>query len=571
VHALNDTDILVAVFDSAYVEQATKFARRAEALELPLVAFCADKKCLKDFSRRQPKTTVVHCPSYVVPAESYVAEFEGCKGWRAIQFQKVYAVHDLLTLKKNVLLMDLDRPLSSGNIFEEVGILAKDVDTVVFSKDRSGLLNFGAFYARSTAANLAVFSSVRSRVMYNWDQAAWNNAMHELEQAKLFRCKLGAPKVPGDVQGKAAVSLLQSRLITPARCGLQKLYVIDNNHFPACKYEEEAETMLLGKAEVAAEPAQAAVPEPAAAPVQEGGMFDALVAPFVAMASSRETAPAEATSGGDVEEAEGLSSKTLCAAVSAMFSLQPMGDSQFDRILGGVKSTVDTSLIHPTREVLKNTLYHEVVSPYFGLPKEDMSWTESYGHTAVRHKSEILSLLINNLGSPPRFMLEVGSFIGTAAVNTWGPLLRDYGGLLLCIDTWQGDINMRLGQKFQKYMQLEHGFPGLHRVFENRVVASDLTDTVYPLAMASTVAARLIGSLGWRSDATYVDSSHEVGDTLVELHLYYEILRPGGVLFGDDYDEFPAVKHDVDLFASCKGLEVDTSVPNTWLLKKPFE
>jgi hypothetical protein len=32
----------------------------------------------------------------------------------------------------------------------------------------------------------------------------------------------------------------------------------------------------------------------------------------------------------------------------------------------------------------------------------------------------------------------------------------------------------------------------------------------------------------------YLDSAHEQGETLIELALYWNILQPGGVLFGDD-------------------------------------
>merc|ERR1712039_989061 len=95
-----------------------------------------------------------------------------------------------------------------------------------------------------------------------------------------------------------------------------------------------------------------------------------------------------------------------------------------------------------------------------------------------------------------------------------------------------------------------------HHLFLDNVIYNGLTDTIFPLALSSVSAARFIAMLDWRIDAVYIDSAHEKGETLVELHLYYELLRPGGVLFGDDYDAeiFPSVRQDVDLFARCKGL-----------------
>jgi hypothetical protein len=40
------------------------------------------------------------------------------------------------------------------------------------------------------------------------------------------------------------------------------------------------------------------------------------------------------------------------------------------------------------------------------------------------------------------------------------------------------------------------------------------------------------------------------GETRIELHLYFQLLRPGGLLMGDDYQDFPAVRADVDEFVS---------------------
>ena len=108
----------------------------------------------------------------------------------------------------------------------------------------------------------------------------------------------------------------------------------------------------------------------------------------------------------------------------------------------------------------------------------------------------------------------------------------------------------------------------------------------------------------------------------VELHLFYQLLRPGGrarlptnprlldvarafmtecrvscvhcayplaakilsvwpplvasVLLGDDYRDFPAVRYDVDTFARCNKLRVHSfpdslRVPNTWAIQKPID
>lgn len=51
-------------------------------------------------------------------------------------------------------------------------------------------------------------------------------------------------------------------------------------------------------------------------------------------------------------------------------------------------------------------------------------------------------------------------------------------------------------------------------------------------------------------EVVYLDSAHEKGETLLELHTAFRALSPGGVLFGDD-TAWPAVRHDVFAFVSC--------------------
>lgn len=46
-------------------------------------------------------------------------------------------------------------------------------------------------------------------------------------------------------------------------------------------------------------------------------------------------------------------------------------------------------------------------------------------------------------------------------------------------------------------------------------------------------------------------------------------MRKGGLLLGDDYEMFPAVKHDVDIFVKEKGLRFELLGSGQWLVQKP--
>jgi len=188
-------------------------------------------------------------------------------------------------------------------------------------------------------------------------------------------------------------------------------------------------------------------------------------------------------------------------------------------------------------------------------------------HIGARTPSAIESVLQGK----PLFGIEVGSFIGSSAVvlGTW---MRESNGTLLCVDPWCGDINMWLLDNFAGTMRKTDGNPAIYYYFMNNMFNNGLTETVVPFRVTSVVAARTLKVLNYVIDFAYLDSAHECGETFLELSLYFDILKPGGVLFGDDYSMFPAVKHDLDLFCRIRGCQLYfTGEGETWLLVKPVE
>ena len=230
---------------------------------------------------------------------------------------------------------------------------------------------------------------------------------------------------------------------------------------------------------------------------------------------------------------------------------------------------------YPTRGDLFEYAYAGAGNPYTGFdasPFKDRNFIREYPSNAYRMRDALQEAVTKELGAPPRFTVEVGCFVGSGAASVWGPLAKaraDGQGIHLCVDTWQGDVNMRLLSNFQRFMDMHHGFPQLHHQFQAHMVQSNLTDTVFPLSLPSIVGARLLAVLDWKIDVVYVDAAHELDETGLELSLYYSILREGGLLMGDDYDSFPAVKHDVDKFAQDNGLQLNHMPEGQWLIKKP--
>jgi predicted O-methyltransferase YrrM len=176
--------------------------------------------------------------------------------------------------------------------------------------------------------------------------------------------------------------------------------------------------------------------------------------------------------------------------------------------------------------------------------------------------------MVDMLGHLPKLGIEVGSFIGSSAVFL-GDFMRISGGVLVCVDTWCGDINMWLLDSFQDTMAKYDGDPKIYELFMQNIIDNKLQGTVIPLRLTSIIAARMLRILNYEIDFVYVDSAHEAGETFMELMLYHDILKDGGVLFGDDYEGFPAVKYDVDLFCKRFGYVLEfTGDGDTWMIKK---
>ena len=74
------------------------------------------------------------------------------------------------------------------------------------------------------------------------------------------------------------------------------------------------------------------------------------------------------------------------------------------------------------------------------------------------------------------------------------------------------------------------------------------------------------------SDVLYLDSAHELGETFVELMFWYQVLQPGSLLVGDDWN-WHGVSHDVTLFLSLiPGLEIHHfEDKRTWAIRVPGE
>jgi len=188
------------------------------------------------------------------------------------------------------------------------------------------------------------------------------------------------------------------------------------------------------------------------------------------------------------------------------------------------------------------------------LPSPD----DSYPHTHL--PEALVTALVEELsGGAPLFVIESGSFVGGSAIRIANALRANHGGLVLCVDPFCGDSAMWADKAMRAWLRIRGGRPRLFEQFVANIAAAGCEDLVLPMCATTCAALGALRRLQAGHDAPprpgliYLDSAHEEGETLVEIRAAYELLRPGGVLLGDDWS-WEAVRNDVLRFASSQRL-----------------
>jgi predicted O-methyltransferase YrrM len=172
----------------------------------------------------------------------------------------------------------------------------------------------------------------------------------------------------------------------------------------------------------------------------------------------------------------------------------------------------------------------------------------------------------------PRIVVEAGSWKGDTAIRmatVLGELQID--AAVVCVDTWLGSIEHLAGRvpgwDIRPYVK--HGYPALYHQFLANVMHSGCQDRIVPIPNTSATGARWMLRRQVVADFVYLDASHEEDDVYQDMGLYWRLLRPGGIICGDDWDAFwYGVICGVNRFAKEQNLRPQVS-NKTWLLQKP--
>jgi len=172
----------------------------------------------------------------------------------------------------------------------------------------------------------------------------------------------------------------------------------------------------------------------------------------------------------------------------------------------------------------------------------------------------------------PSLIVEVGSWKGSSAIRM-ASLMRQWyiEGAIICVDTWLGGldhISDPMAPEWDIARYRRHGYPFLYYQFLANVMHSGMQDYIVPFPNTSAIGARWLEKNGIPADMVYVDASHDEIDVYMDLVDYWKILRPGGVMLGDDWSNYwPGVVNAVTRFSQEQGLKLHTEGVN-WLLIK---
>ena len=181
----------------------------------------------------------------------------------------------------------------------------------------------------------------------------------------------------------------------------------------------------------------------------------------------------------------------------------------------------------------------------------------------------------------PKVIIEVGSWKGRSAMHmahassSLKELCEISGSdvpvktQIYCVDTWLGGIDHITSDKpHDDLMRDKFNSPEIyHQFLRNFIEAPEFAKRIFPIRNTSLNGARFLAKLGVKSELVYIDGSHEYDDVYADLCAYSQLLRPGGLLFGDDFRNFGGVFAAVLRFAHETGRKLEEVDNNFWILR----
>lgn len=202
----------------------------------------------------------------------------------------------------------------------------------------------------------------------------------------------------------------------------------------------------------------------------------------------------------------------------------------------------------------------DVFAEFTPLPERDVQgWNGQ--HRAMTQLVEELR---------PKVVVDVRVFKGQSSIFL-AKKLKENGvdGFVVAVDTFLGTPEQWKTAEGAPALPFAHGRPMLYEQFLTNLIAEGVKETVIPLAQSPIDATRHLRRSGLRPNLVHLDAAKDYATVLAELEAYWDVLRPGGALIGDDF-AWKHVQAAVETFAERQGLDFTTDGPK-WIFRKPRE
>jgi cephalosporin hydroxylase len=158
----------------------------------------------------------------------------------------------------------------------------------------------------------------------------------------------------------------------------------------------------------------------------------------------------------------------------------------------------------------------------------------------------------------PSVIVEVGVWKGGSAIHM-ASRLRDLAidGVVIAVDTWLGAWDHWIQDKWFNELRLLEPTDSIFATFLRNVRSTNLEQYIIPLPLDSINASRVLNHFHIVPDIVHIDAGHDYAAVLADLEHWWPLLRPGGLLIGDDYragNDWPDVKRAFDDYFRALGL-----------------
>jgi len=158
----------------------------------------------------------------------------------------------------------------------------------------------------------------------------------------------------------------------------------------------------------------------------------------------------------------------------------------------------------------------------------------------------------------PHIVVEIGVWKGGSSL-TMARRMQDLGldSVVISIDTWLGSWEHWQNDEWFNLLVIKHGRPALMDIFMNNAIQLGLKDYIIPLPLDSLNAVRVLRHFNIYPDVVHIDGGHDYDAVHADLRLWWDMINPGGLLIGDNYDPaggWPDVKRAFDDFFGALGL-----------------